>query len=150
VARQTAESKAKTAKLKAQILEFKQLGLSFRAIASKLNCSVGNVHKHYTNMLKELQAENLKQAESYQFLQLQRLEALILPLHVKANKGDVSAAMALVRVYDSITKLVGADAPTKIAPTTPDGKSPYDPMAMSAEERAKRIAELEKKMGKKK
>ena len=36
----------------------------------------------------------------------------------------------------------GLDAPTKFAPTTPDGAAPYDPLGLTDEERADRVATL--------
>lgn len=38
--------------------------------------------------------------------------------------------------------VLGIDKPAKIAPTTPDGEAPYDPLGLTDEERAARVAAL--------
>lgn len=56
------------------------------------------------------------------------------------DKGNVSHVTKLrlndrVRAIERLAKLRGWDAPTKVAPTTPDGTEPYQPV-MSPEEAA--------------
>lgn len=62
--------------------------------------------------------------------------------------GDPRFLTVVLSVVDRRCKLLGLDAPAKVAPTNPDGSEPYsDPASMTAAERQKRIAELEAKLG---
>ncbi|MDO6747189.1 hypothetical protein [Gilvimarinus sp. 1_MG-2023] len=58
--------------------------------------------------------------------------------------GDPRYMNVLLSIIERRCKLLGLDAPTKVAPTDPDGKEPYNPP--SSEEATKRIAELMAKL----
>lgn len=54
--------------------------------------------------------------------------------------GDPRYMNVLLSIIERRCKLLGLDAPQKVAPTDPDGKKPYNPP--SAEEASQRITEL--------
>lgn len=131
-----------------QIIEMRKQGFSIRQIAQHLKMSVGWVHKQERAAMEELQQETQQEASSYRAVQLARYENMLLYLQPKIKKGDIKAIDSARRILDSLSSLMGTNAPTKIAPTTPDGKEQYNPDAMSPEERRKRIEELQRKLGK--
>lgn len=59
--------------------------------------------------------------------------------------GDPRYMQVLLGIKDRRAKILGTDAPTKVAPTTPDGSEPYKPMTDA--ELDARIMELTKKLG---
>jgi len=122
------------------------LGFTFRAIANKVGIQVSAVHRHVTKASEELKELNVEAAKNYHAIQLERYENLFLKLQTQVGKGEVAAIGQATRVLDSINRLMGLDAPQKIAPTTPDGKAQYNPLHdLTPEERQARIKELEAK-----
>jgi DNA-binding CsgD family transcriptional regulator len=140
--------KANKVALTEKALEMKKAGLSYTQIANRLGIGRSTAHKYITEELNKLAAMNRDKAEALRELQNERLEKLLVVTMTKATGGDMGAVEKARRIIDSITNLYGANAPTKIAPTTPDGKEQYNPDAMSPEERRKRIEELQRKLGK--
>ncbi|QSX32476.1 hypothetical protein JYB87_11940 [Shewanella avicenniae] len=140
--------KATAAALRPQIIDMRRQGFSIRQIAQHIGKSVGWVHKQETLALDELASETLTETEKYRALQLARYEDMFLRLQTKVKSGDGKAIETARRILDSINRLTGAEAPAKVAPTTPDGKQQYDPASMTPEERRARIAELMGKVGK--
>lgn len=59
--------------------------------------------------------------------------------------GDPRYLTIIQGCMDRRAKILGTDAPTKVAPTTPDGKEPYKPMTDA--ELDARILELSRKVG---
>ncbi|MFW6344772.1 MAG: hypothetical protein ACOC0M_00350, partial [Halomonas sp.] len=78
--------------------------------------------------------------------ELDRLDRLLLGLWPKATAGSVAHVDRAIKVMERRAKLTGLDAPTKIAPTDPDGETPY--RGMTEEELDQRIQELQAKLGK--
>lgn len=132
----------------AKALELKKAGISYRTIADRLGLAPSTVHKYIKEALARLTKENQEIAKSFQSLQLARYEEILRPTYQKAIGGDLKAVETTRRILDSINRLTGAEAPAKIAPTTPDGKQQYNPDNMTPEERKARIKELMEKLGK--
>ena len=63
-----------------------------------------------------------------------------------AQTGDPRYMNVILSTVERRCKLLGLDAPTKVAPTNPEGTKPYQ--AMSEDEVDNRIAELLKKLDK--
>ena len=103
-------------------LEMRKAGASYQQIANTLGISKTMAHKHVKKALAELSKQNQQLAQTYRAMQVARLEALLAGIYTKATKGDLGAVEKARRVIDSISNLVGANAPQKIASTTPDGE----------------------------
>jgi predicted transcriptional regulator len=70
-------------------------------------------------------------------------EAEILESSVEERIGDVAIFREMRATLETILKVWGGFAPTKIAPTSPDGNSPYAPdEPLSTEERERRVRAL--------
>lgn len=62
--------------------------------------------------------------------------------------GDPRLLEIAIRAQDARRKMLGLDAPTKVAPTDPSGDKPYQPEKMTDKELDARIAELMTKAAK--
>jgi hypothetical protein len=69
-------------------------------------------------------------------------EAKVVKRETGGRLGDPRLLEIVIRAQDARRKLLGLDAPTKVAPTTPDGTKPYQPEKMSDTELDARIEEL--------
>lgn len=103
-------------------LELKKAGLSYRAIGERLGKSHTQIKRYISEALDELNGETRELAERYRALQLIRYEGLLVPLQADIARGNHSAIEKARRILDSINSLMGTNAPTKIAATTPDGE----------------------------
>ncbi len=145
----TVKNQVTAAELTPKVMKLRREGYSMRDIATKLKKSVGWVHKIVTKQLKELNDEGREESELFRQLQIDRYEALLVSLAPLIRDGMPQAIDAARKILDSLNKVTGAEMPTKVAPTTPDGKEPYSDPAntMTESERLQRIAELQKKLG---
>lgn len=135
------------AEMRHQALDLRKKGKSFRAIASELGVTVGMAFKHYQNALAEARAVSEQEATEHRTLDLERMDAQLEALWPAAMAGDTQANGVLLRILERRSKLLGLDAPDKLAPTTPDGAAPYPsgggPLAaMSDDELRAYIAQL--------
>ena len=131
--------------LRRQALTLRRGGASFLSIANQLNCSKSTAHKAVSTALAALREENRKLALELQTLEADRLDTMQLGVWNDAVRGNIPAIQTVLKIMERRAKLMGLDAPTKVAPTSPDGNSPYHHGAMSDAELDARIAELEAK-----
>jgi hypothetical protein len=97
--------------------------------------SVAVIHED----LQHLKAEWLESASTSIEAHKSKLLAEMELIKELAWEG-VKIPPALLNVMKQQRELLGLDAPVKVAPVTPDGKSSYQPL--SDEDKANRIAEL--------
>ena len=135
----------KAEELRQKALALRRGGATFAGIATKLNIPKSTAHKAVSTAIAILREENRELALELMTLEANRLDALQMGVWSDAVKGDIPAINAVLKIMERRAKLLGLDAPTKVAPTKPRGDQPYQPGAMSAEERRARIAELEAK-----
>lgn len=96
-----------------QALDLRKRGLSFRAIATKLNISPQTA---YTDVMKELgrlAKERDGKLEELRELELERLDMLIIALEPMARVGDPSAVNSFLKAMERRAKYLGLDAPEK-------------------------------------
>lgn len=139
---------AERAELTMRALEMLKAGSTYRKIADNLGIAAPTVHKYIKSALQELAAQQAEITKEFQVLQLQRYNAILEPAYEMAIEGDPMAGERARRILDSMSTLMGANAPTKVAPTDPTGNRQYDPEKLTPEERQARIAELEQKLKK--
>lgn len=94
-------------------LDLRKSGKSFRAIATKLDISLGQAFKDVQKSLQESLANRNDDAEELRQLELDRLDDLTSALDHWVKAGSVPAANAMLRVMERRAKLLGLDAPTK-------------------------------------
>ena len=142
----TRRTKIKASENRLKAIELRLLGYTLKDIALALNVSVTMAHKYIVKALNELAEQCAEETRTYRALQVARLEGLLVPAYIAAKDGDINAIEKARKIIDSLSVLMGCNAPSKIAPTTPDGKDPYEPYRnMTSEEIDARIQELQKK-----
>lgn len=111
---------ARIAARRVRVLDLRKSGASYRVIAKTLNVDVATAWADVHAELGELRRLAASGAEDVKALELQRLDALTAGLFKKATQrgGDQGAVTALVRVSERRAKLLGLDAPVKLAGPT--------------------------------
>ena len=78
-------------------------------------------------------------AEHLRTLEALRLDEIQAKIWDKAIAGDYRAVDRVLRIMERRAKLLGLDAPVKVAPTNPSGDDPY--ASLSEEELDRILAE---------
>lgn len=112
---ETAAARVKAAKA----LELRMEGKTFEAIAEE----VGYAGKQgaYDAVRRSLREIVREPAEELIRLDLERLDAMWGIHYLNAQAGDPQALASCMRIMERRAKLLGLDAPTKVAETDPDG-----------------------------
>ena len=121
-------------------------GVTYRQMAEALGVSLGTIAADVDIILKRWQAEQVQNIEGKVTLQSARLDVALKSIWSKVIGGQEAAVDRLLAIVDRYAKLHGLYAPTKVAPTTPDGQEPYDPQAALSDLEAvfARLAEVTK------
>lgn len=106
-------------------LSLRRLGMSYAEVAKQVGLSRGGAYKAVQTALDEIRASYRETAAEVLELELDRLDEMTRALSNKVGYGDPQAVTAALRVMERRAKLLGLDAPQKIAPTDPTGKNPY-------------------------
>lgn len=121
--------------IRARVLELRRTGMSFREIGATVGRDVSTVHHHYRKALRELQEHTLELAEMVRVEELDRLDVLFQRWWPRAigealgGELDGEAARIVLQVSDRRRRLMGADPPSKVAQTRPDGSAADQPTA---------------------
>lgn len=103
-----------------QAFELRKSGASFRQIAEQLGyADESGARKAVMALLKKQQVEAV---EDYRKVELARLDAMLLAIAQQVRQGHLGAIDRALKIMERRARLLGLDAPTKIAPTTPDGQ----------------------------
>ena len=119
--KKTDQNRINAAERRGQALERRKMGMSYRAIGDALGVSEKTAHQDVQAALASLAELEQASADEYRALELMRLDTALLALAPKLKYGDPQVVNAWVKVSESRRKLLGLDAPTKIAATNPDG-----------------------------
>ena len=103
----------------AEALELRKTGAPFSQIGKALGLSKVRAFQLIAEALADLGATCAEKAEELRRLELERCDALQFKLWPQADNPRV--ADSILRVMERRAKLLGLDAPTKVAQTTPDG-----------------------------
>jgi DNA-binding transcriptional MerR regulator len=106
-----------------QALELRKAGLDYESIAKQLG------YAHFQSAYKAVQTaltRTLQEpADEVRQLEVKRLDAILVSLWPAVHKGDVQSIAQALKVMERRARLLGLDAPTKIAPTDPTGEREY-------------------------
>ena len=108
-----------------EALSLRKAGWSYARIAEKLGVSRGGAYKIVQTALDEIREHYRETAHEVVSLELERLDEMTRALESKVGYGDATSIAAALRVMERRAKLLGLDAPQKIAPTDPSGENPY-------------------------
>ena len=104
-------------------LELRKAGVSYEDIAKAL----GWAHKSGAFMAVRRQIAMVRRepAEALITLEAERLDKLLMSVWKQAVNGNFGAVDRVLKIMERRAKLLGLDAPTKIAPTNPEGDEEF-------------------------
>jgi hypothetical protein len=111
-------------------VQLRTAGASYRSIGARLGTSHVQAFKDVRHALKDRRIELGESTAEMIALEGERLDAATLAISPRVMSGDLFAIDRWIRISESRRRLLGLDAPKKIAPTTPDGNAawqPFDP-----------------------
>lgn len=111
------------------VMQLRVAGASMPEIARQLNLSVSTVHSHISKALDALAKADQAQTARLRAMSMQRLDRLLMACWTKATAGDMKAVREARFLVIAQGKLLGLEAPVKIAHTDPTGeieRSPQD------------------------
>jgi len=98
---------------RAKALQLRRAGAHYRTIAQQCGVSVEVAYADVQAELAVLRKVTEQDAEVIRDLELRRLDDYMLALAPKAQRGDVQAITACLRVQERRAKYLGLDAATK-------------------------------------
>lgn len=149
--KKTDQARIDAAERRYKALDLRKQGQSYRAIGAQLNISEAQAHTDVQTALRRLAALELASADELRALELARLDMLIVeaarvlaathpyvsggkvlsgftpdgqPIGLTDDGPKLAAIKELRALSESRRKLLGLDAPAKIAQTNPDGTTP--------------------------
>lgn len=123
-----------------QAWELRLAGHTYAEIGAELGVSSQRAHVYVTQVQAQTQQRCNEEAETLRALELERLDAVQMPLWDRVESGDLRAIDALLKIMDRRAKLLGLYAAPKAAvrvsetPAPCTGRNPRD--MTSAERRA--------------
>lgn len=106
-----------------QALELRKAGVGYAVIAEKLGYRFASgAHAAVGAALKKTLQEP---ADDLRTLELERLDVALLGIWQQVRNGHHGAIDRYLKIAERRAKLLGLDAPAKVAQTTPDGTEPY-------------------------
>ena len=111
-----------------EALELRKHGATFRQVAAALHVSLGTAYEDVQAELAEAVRLKNKKADQLSELELQRLDRLLLVLNKAIEAGDPKAVAQAIKIATRRARLLGLDAPTKIAPTDPTRTQEWEPL----------------------
>jgi transposase-like protein len=102
-------------------LELRRAGQDFREIARRVGCSKSAAHRYVKAALEGAIEQIATEATELKAEEISRLDGMLAGLWGDARKGDVAAVDRVLRIMERRSKLLGLDAPVKLAHTGKDG-----------------------------
>ena len=137
---------ARVATRRIQALELRKHGASYREIAEALHVSLGTAYRDIQIELAAAVKLKNKRADELVELEVQRLDQWLLALDKGINAGQTKAIAQAIKIGARRARLLGLDAPTKIAPTDPTGAQAYSDLSESElKKRVEALLKVEKK-----
>lgn len=115
-----------------EALKLRALRMSYTDIGLRMGISRQRACQLVQEELEAISNECRETAERVRNLESISLDNMQMALARQVNAGDTTAIDKTLKIMERRARLLGLDAPTKVAPTTPDGENPYE--AMSREE----------------
>jgi len=136
------ESKTSQRRLRAierqrQALELRKAGVAFDEIARTLGYA--GPSSAYRAVMSALKRTLQEPADEVRKLELARLDRAQRTAWERMLQGDLDALGKVLKIMERRAKLLGLEAPTKIAPTDPSGEHEFH---LSEDERIRRTAAI--------
>jgi hypothetical protein len=122
----------------AKALSLRKAGASYDQIARQLGYA--DASGAYLAVQKALLATIQEPADELRQMEIERLDMICLAIVAEVKKGHLGAIDRWLKVSERRAKLLGLDAPQKVAATTPDGTA--EATSLISSEAASAIAGL--------
>lgn len=104
-------------------IELRRMGKGYVEIATALGIGKSQAHRLVKAGLEETKAQVTADAADLKSEALSRLDGMLAGIWQGARKGNVSHIDRVLKIEERRAKLLGLDAPTKVAETDPDGNA---------------------------
>lgn len=121
-----------------RVMELRIAGGSYAEIGRIVGCDKSTVCRDIQAVMTEIGELRDLAGEDYRELELARLETLLARLSKRLSAGDPYAVDVARKLSESRRKLLGIDAPTKIAQTDPTGTRSADYLKHATQEEIER------------
>lgn len=111
----TSSAKARTLDRQAKALELRRMGKGYQEIANTLGIGKSQAHRLVTAGLADARAQIDADATELKSEELSRLDAMLSGLWPEARRGVASAVDRVLKIMERRAKLLGLDAPLKLA-----------------------------------
>lgn len=105
--------------LQTKALEYRKMGLNYTQIAQKLGWNSGQSAWNACDAALKRTIQDT--ADDVRKLELERLDAMFVPVYGNALRGDLMALSAAINIMNRRAKLLGLDAPERKELTGKDG-----------------------------
>jgi len=122
----TSSRRLKAAERRAVVLQLRKAGYPYSRIAEQVGISPGQACKIAAAAIAEYRAQAHGDTADLVAWQIARLDDLLMSITAKAKGGNLGAIDRILKIEERRSRLLGLDAPSKIAPTNPDGSRPYE------------------------
>lgn len=142
----TSAAKARTLDRQAKALELRRMGKGYVEIAAALEIGKSQAHRLVKAGLAEAREQIRASGDELRSEELSRLDALLSSLWPQARKGSLGAVDRVIKVMERKAKLLGLDAPQRVAHGGDPDAPPMALVGMSADEFRALAADLARKV----
>lgn len=131
---ETATSPRRTAarQRRQRAVELRVEGATFDQISIDLGCTRSAAWKMVQREIDEIVRDTRTAAAELRALELARLDSALQAIWSNVEAGHLGAIDRLIRISERRARLLGLDAPSRIAPTDPTGANEYNGGGLSA------------------
>lgn len=104
-----------------QAVELRRAGRSYREIARQVGIGVASAHRLVAAAIAEARTTVQEDVVELRALELSRLDGMLGGLWPEARRGNLGAVDRVLKIMERRAKLLGLDAPAKVARTNPAG-----------------------------
>jgi hypothetical protein len=122
----TSARTARTLHLQLQALELRRLGFGYREIAAHLEIGRTRAHQLVAAAMEDAKAQVAESVDVIKAEEISRLDGMLRGLWPNARKGGLGAVDRVLKIMERRAKLLGLDAPVRIAATNKDGDQDVD------------------------
>ena len=87
-----------------EVIKYRKLGMSYPAIAERLNCGVNSVRNAIKTYTETIPRETV---DEVRHMELERLDAMLIKNLGNAMQGSTQAVNAVIKIMDHRAKLLG-------------------------------------------
>ena len=107
---------------RAKAVDLRRAGASYTVIGAQLGVTPQMAHVYVKTAMAEVRKKTAEIAEDVLQMELERLDRCLLGCFSDAAKGNLQAIDRVLKIIESRARLLGINAPVKVAATTADGE----------------------------